>query len=177
MFETGKPIGHTSEEVVDTDFKFLKGEVGIIRNATFQLGTLYNETTILNAPSEQALANAFGNSVKQQGGNVVYLKAEKRVTTILGKETDHYTVCLDIIECHFVADPFVVDDIIFLAIIAALFIGGVIWITRPLWLKAGGVTPSDLAGYNLADVVWFYPVLAVIVVYIIYVAAKGRRKK
>lgn len=177
MFETGKQIGHTSEETVGNDFKFEKGEVGIIRNASFQLGTLFNETTIKNAPSEQELANAFINSIKQQGGNVAYLKAEKRETVIVGRETDHYTVCLDVFECHFVADPFVVDDIILLAVITAIFIGGVIWVTRPVWLKAGGVSTSDLLGYNIADIPWLYPILIVVVVYIVYVMAKGRRRK
>jgi len=144
-YERGSRPDYITEERVGEDYVYQKNEVGKI------VGHRFSEVRKLDPmklPRASQFADAYIASLQKKGASVKYIRISSQ-----GRQFRDYSCrSFTVEECIFVADPFVVDD--WLVALAIITVAGIVIavITRPLWLKLGGVSPLEAIGYDFGSI-------------------------
>ena len=144
-YERGSRPDYITEEAVDEDYTYQKDEWGKIVGHGF---SEVRNIDPMKVPSASKFADAYISSLQKKGATVKYI----RISSVRRQYRDYSCVQFTVEECIFKADPFIVDDwLVALTIIVVAGIAIAI-LTRPLWLKLGGVSPIEALGYDFGSI-------------------------
>ena len=144
-YERGSRPDYITEEAVEETYTYQKGEYGKI------VGHRFDEVRNLEPkklPSASQFADVYIASLQKKGASVKYI----RISSESRQFRDYSCVRFTVEECIFLADPFVVST--WLVALAIITVAGIVIavITRPLWLKLGGVSPVEALAYDVGSI-------------------------
>ena len=188
MYEWGTKLTWVSEDRVDSNYQFQKGEMGKIVDHIFQ------QTVSITTDMKQAeidFTNAYKKTLASKGATVKYIRVSSMTQPIAipydplspydsGIPMYAYEIKFQVEECHFVGDPCVIDDIVVIAlIIAGLTLSFMLLYPAIVYKLAGAVigkdiSPSDAFLYNIAQLASPFMIIVVIAV-IAYIILQRRK--
>lgn len=164
VYEWGKKLEITSEEVVDRSYTYQKGQYGIVRDVTLETSRTINPSWL---PSEKQIADKLIEKFASKGATVLYLKIESYYYTT-GGYIDHYYKRFKLVECLFQGSPF--TGLEWLAIIAGITVAGIligllatgIWLVVTVMEEAKKLGPLATIGIGLILIVIIFVVILLI---------------
>jgi len=169
VYTWGTKPSFGTEEPTSEGYVFPKGEYGVIRGYTWETAALIGVAT-----TEEQFANKFLDKIKAKGGIPLYVSVRRE---FIGLAPPQFKIRMTVEECYFKGDPVLVDDIIAALILIAV-LGIAFYVLFPgVVYKIFGVTPTEAAAYNIAQVPVLIPFIIIIFLVVVVFAGWPGRKR
>lgn len=155
MYEWGSKPNYTDMQEVGSDYAFQHGEFGKILDQVFvERLNAFQLITETDESLTQKFTEAYINEVRNKGANVLYIRSKFERVSITSWGT------FTIEECIFSGSPFIVSQVVQIAIVLAATAIILAIYYQPAVYKLLGITPIASLLYNIASL--FNPIIILI---------------